>query len=258
MFGGHFYHERVRKTVAVFGSLFTQLYVIRKNSSGASMSQVRVPLSYAPKQKFLDRINQQENLADESIALKLPRMSFEMTSIAYDSIRQLAKTNTTLVTSANREGTKRGKIQQSVPYIMTFSLTVYANNQDDALQVVEQILPYFAPQYTVTIKPYADHPTIKEDVPITLQSVSFINEYEGDLATRQIVQYVLDFEVKINFTGPINDGKIITAALTEFEFNKGDKYLTIKTAANSTVYYDSDYGFNTTYDFGELKSDDFT
>lgn len=108
-------------------------------------------------------------------------------------------------------------------------MNVYTNNQDDALQIVEQIVPYFAPQYTVTIKPYKEHPTIKEDVPITLQSVSFINEFEGQQESRQYVQYVLDFEVKINFTGPINEGKVITKAITEFEFEKGTKHLTTTT-----------------------------
>lgn len=259
MFGDHFYHERIRKTVAMFGSLFTRIHVMRVDNSGRTYSTIRVPLSYGPRQKFLARIQQSKNLpGDEDVAIRLPRMSFEMTSIAYDSTRQLSKTNTTLVTSENRVGTKRGKIQQSTPYIVTFSLNVYANNQEDALQIVEQILPYFAPQYSVTIKPYKDHPSIKEDVPITLQSVSFLNDYEGSFEQRQVVQYVLDFEVKINFTGPINDGNVITKALTEFEFNQGNKYLTIRTTADETIYYDSDYGFSQEYDYRELNSDDLT
>lgn len=258
MFKDYFYHERIRKTVALFGSLFTRIHVVRSDATGKTLSTVRVPLAYAPRSKFLARLQQVQDLeTDQSIAIKLPRMTFEMTSIAYDSTRQLAKTNNTLVTASTVSGTKRAKIQQSTPYIITFSLGIYANNQDDALQIVEQILPYFAPQYTVSIKPYSDYPTIKEDVPITLQSVSFINDFEGAQETRQTVQYTLDFEVKVNFTGPIGDSNVITKALTEFEFKQGEKFLTIKTEADDTIYYDSDYGFTQTYDFEDIASDDF-
>tara|TARA_B110000858_G_scaffold184492_1_gene225759 strand:- start:801 stop:1583 length:783 start_codon:yes stop_codon:yes gene_type:complete len=258
MLGTYFYHERIRKTVALFGSLFTRIQIQRTTSSGGSYGQVRVPLSYAPRSKFLARIEAAKDLpGDESIAIKLPRMSFEMTAISYDSTRQLSKTNNTLVAGASGTSTGRSKIRQSTPYIINFSLNVYTNNQDDALQIVEQILPYFAPQYTVTIKPYKEHPSIKEDVPITLQSVSFINEFEGQQESRQYVQYVLDFEVKINFTGPIDEGKVITKALTEFEFEKGNKYLTtITTPDPSVIYYDSDFGFSETYDYEDIGSDD--
>lgn len=258
MLGTYFYHERIRKTVALFGSLFTKIHVMRTTSAGASINQVRVPLSYAPRSKFLARLEQVENLpGDETVAIKLPRMSFEMTAISYDSTRQLSKTNNTLVAGASGTSTGRSKIRQSTPYIINFSLNVYTNNQDDALQIVEQIVPYFAPQYTVTIKPYKEHPSIKEDVPITLQSVSFINEFEGQQESRQYVQYVLDFEVKINFSGPINEGKVITKAITEFEFEKGTKHLTTTTTPNpSTIYYDSDYGFTSTYDYADIISDD--
>ena len=258
MFNQYFYHERIRKTVALFGSLFTRISVVRKDANGKVMSQVQVPLAYAPRSKFLARLQQVGDLnTDQSVAIKLPRMTFEMTSIAYDSTRQLAKTNNQLRNSSANDGTKRTKIRQSTPYIITFSLGIYCNNQDDALQIVEQILPYFSPTYTVTIKPYSDYPDIKEDTPITLQSVAFLNEFEGAQETRQTVQYTLDFEVKVNFTGPISDGSIITKAITEFEFNEGNKFLTVNTEADpNTILYDSDYGFTETYDYENVSDDD--
>ena len=108
MFGGHFYHEKTKKAVALFGRLFNNIYVIRKNSSGAVISQVKVPLSYAPKQKFLERVRENPDLNDDTkVAIKLPRMSFEITSIAYDATRQLAKTTTFNTTSSNADVNKR-------------------------------------------------------------------------------------------------------------------------------------------------------
>ena len=151
---------------------------------------------------------------------------------------------------------KRAKINTYVPYNITFQLNIYAKTQDDALQIVEQIMPYFAPQYNLTMSPLAAYPGLKEDVPITLQSVSFINEGEGLQEQRQTVQYVLDFEVKISFTGPISDGEVITKAITELELNQGTKYSTITTTPTVIPQYDSDYGFTQTYNYEEISSDD--
>jgi len=124
MFGTHFYHEKTRRAVAIFGKLFNNLYVIRKNSAGASTSQVKVPLAYAPKAKYLDRIRENPNLnTDTKVALKLPRMSFEITSLAYDAARAIAKSNnfTKFGTTVNN----RNKFYTAVPYIITFQLNIY-------------------------------------------------------------------------------------------------------------------------------------
>ena len=155
MFGTYFYHERIRKSVAIFGRMFNDMYVLRKNASGGVISQVKIPLAYAPKQKFLERIRTNPSLTDDQqVAIRLPRMSFELLNIAYDSTRQLPKTN-----SINRAGTvtsKRNKILGHVPYTLNFQLSIYTKNQDDALQLVEQILPRFNPSYTLSVKPLAD------------------------------------------------------------------------------------------------------
>lgn len=209
----HFYHERIRKSVAMFGSLFNNIYVIRKNSSNQVISQARVPLSYAPSTSFLDRIRENADLVnDTKVAIKLPRMSFEITSFQYDSQRQLQKVN-----NLNKgTGQTRNKIYTFTPYIIGFQLNVYAKTQDDALQIVEQIIPYFNPQYTLTIKPFSDYSDIKEDVPITLNGLTYSDAYEGSLDNRRIIQYTLDFTMLANFYGPLTETAIIKKSIVDF------------------------------------------
>ena len=253
MFGPHFYHQKVRKCVAAFGSLFTNLHVIRKNSAGTVISTVRVPLSYAPRDKFIERIQGLPDIQrDEAVALKLPRMSFEITSFIYDDTRQLQKRNTTIHNqSLNDDGGLKAKVTRSVPYNITFSLTIYAKAQDDSLQLVEQILPFFSPQYTMTMVPFKEEfPEIKEDMPITLQGVSYLSDFEGPMEQRSVLQYVLDFEMKMSFTGPITNGNIITKAITEYNFTENVDNYRIEyqpTAFNRLPSGDSDFNVNISY-----------
>jgi hypothetical protein len=253
MFGTWFYHKRVRTAVAVFGSLFNNLYVLRKNSSGETISQVKVPLSYAPRRDFISRLNEMNNGedAERRVAMKLPRMSFEIVSLVYDASRQLPKSNNfskSLATTVN----ERRKMYVSAPYTLIFQLSIYAKSQDDGLQVVEQILPYFTPQYTVSVKPFSDIPSLTEDMPITIQSVSLEDNYEGAIGDRRTIVYTLDFEVKMNLHGPVNEGKIIRDV-------KSNLYLQGAGLLDSDVFIealqiipdpiavnaDSDYGFVT-------------
>ena len=200
MFGTWFYHKRVRTAVSIFGSLFNNLYVLRHNSSGETISQVKVPLSYAPKRNFLARIEQMQNgeQNERVVAIKLPRCSFEITSAIYDTTRQLQKTQQ-ISKQLTGSTTKRTKLYTSTPYNMGFDLNIYAKSQDDALQIVEQILPYFAPQYTLTMKPFSDIASLTEDVPITLTGVSFNDDFEGAIEQRRTIVYTLSFEMKISF-----------------------------------------------------------
>lgn len=253
MFGNYYYHERIRKTVAMFGKLFNDIYVLRKNSSGDVISQVKVPLSYAPKDKFLERIRENPDLYnDQKVAIKLPRMSFEIVSVTYDPTRQLPKTN--YVNKAGTSNSSRSKIYTYVPYNISFQLSLYAKNQDDALQIVEQIIPYFNPQYTLTIKPLADFPDIKEDVPVTLTGVTFTDDYEGSVEQRRTIIYTLDFDIKINFYGPIGEQGIIRKSIVEFyQIGAGladsDVLLQKLTVEPNplNVSPDSDYGFTETW-----------
>lgn len=215
MFGTHFYHQKVRKCVAMFGTLFNNIYVIRKNTAGAAISQIRAPLSYAPKEKYLERIRENPDLsANSQVALKLPRMSFEITSFGYDPTRQLNKvSNFNTIGTAN---TNRQKFFSPVPYNINFQLNIYAKTQDDALQMVEQILPTFNPQYTLTIKPFSsEYPDFKEDIPIVIQSLSFADDFEGAVEQRRTIIYTLDFEMKVQFYGAITNSEIIRTAQTD-------------------------------------------
>lgn len=195
----------------MFGSLFNNIYVLRKNSSGGTIGTVKVPISYAPREQALVRIRDNANLdTDTGLGIKLPRLSFEMLAFTYSPERQLQKmgkiqksipSDTTVVS--------RNKIYNYVPYTISFQLNLYAKSQDDGLQILEQILPYFTPQYSLTIKPFSDYADVKEDVPIILQGVAYSDTYEGAVGDRRVINYQLDFEMHANFYGPFNAGKII-------------------------------------------------
>ena len=257
MFGTYFYHEKVRKAVAIFGRLFNNIYVLRKNSSGSVISQVKAPLSYAPKSKYLERIRENPSLTDNSqVAIKLPRMSFEITSFAYDTSRQLAKTST--FNTLGSVSTTRQSFFAPVPYTLTFQLNVYAKSHDDALQIVEQILPYFNPQYTLSVKPFPTvYPEFKEDVPIAMQSLSFTDDYDGALEQRRTIIYTLDFEMKINFHGPVAQSSVIKTAITDLHqigvglADSDVKLETLTTTPDPLGSFgsaDSDFGFDTIID----------
>jgi len=236
MFGTHFYHQRIRKAVAVFGSLFNDIYVVRKDAAGNSLSQVKVPLSYSPKRDFVARIdamNDGEN-AERQIALKLPRLSFEILAMQYDAARQMPRTNSCVVFPDNY-GDGASKLYTPVPYIISFQLNAYAKTQDDALQIVEQILPYFTPNYTVTIKPLNDFDVV-EDSPITMTGITFSDDYEAPLESRRSIIYTMDFDMKLYLYKSIADGsKIIEEACVNFLNLDGgtDEELFVKTCTDS-------------------------
>ena len=254
MFGGHYYHERIRKSVSIFGRLFNNLYVIRKDASGGVLNQLKVPLSYAPKQKYLERIRENPSLENDTrVAIKLPRMSFEIVDISYDLTSQLTK-----VSNFNTQGSsvaKRQKFFSPVPYNIGFSLSIYAKNQDDALQLVEQILPTFNPQYTLSIFPFKDiYPDFVEDVPIVITSVTFEDDYQSTLEQRRTIVYNLTFEMKVQFYGDIENKDVIrTSNAKLFNMNAGlndsDIYLErVTVTPNPTTVFgmpDSDFGFTT-------------
>lgn len=245
MLSGHFYHKKFRKAVATFGTLFNNLYIIRTSTAGETLSQLKVPLTYAPKRKFLDRLQQNPNLDDDTqVAVKLPRMSFEIVDLFYDPARQLQKNNS--FTQSNNAIALRNQFYSFVPYTISFQLNIYTKTQDDALQLVEQILPYFNPQYTLTMKPFDDYPQVKEDIPIAITGVSFADDYEGALETRRTIIYTLNFEMKLNIYGPINERGIIRKANANiFDQGTNDQIQLLSVTPNPlNVSPDSDFGFN--------------
>ena len=225
MFGKHFYNERVRKSVAVFGAMFNNLHVVRKGG-GKTFSQMKVPIAYAPQRKFLERIQEMYDGedAERQLAIRLPRMSFEVTNIQYDIARQLPKVN-----NYHRDGIedryKNNKFYTSTPYIITFELNIYGKSHDDCLQCVEQIIPYFTPQYNVAVKPLADFDDIVEDVPVILQSTAFTDDYEGGLEGRRTIIYTMTFDMKVAFYGPKQESNIITRIDVDFWHMDPEYYL---------------------------------
>lgn len=213
MFGDHFYHATMRKSVAVFGTLFNNLRVIRKAADGSVLNQVRVPLAYGPKQKFLARLDQETGF-DAPMAIKLPRMAFEITGLDIDTTQKLQKRNQ-IVESHASDVTKKKTIKHFTSYNIAMSLYIMAKNQDDGLQVVEQILPYFSPEYNVTIRP-VDGFNHKQDVAVVLNSVNIDDQYEGDFVERRVLIYQLDFTMKMKFFGPTGDSKIIREINIDF------------------------------------------
>lgn len=218
MFGDHFYHATMRKSVAVFGTLFNNLRVIRKAADGSVLNQVRVPLAYGPKQKFLARLDQETGF-DAPMAIKLPRMAFEMTSLTIDTAQKTPKRNKIVELHAS-DVTKKKTIKHWTSYDIGMSLYIMAKNQDDGLQIVEQILPYFTPEYTVTITP-VDGFTHKQDVAVILGGVNIDDQYEGDFTERRVLIYQLDFVMKMKFYGPTGDQGVIREINIDFK-DKGN------------------------------------
>lgn len=212
----YFYNATIRKTVAVFGSLFNNLYtgkIIRDKLTNIS----RVPLAYGPRERFLVRLRKSDNNDQSDVAIKLPRMSFEITSLSNDPQNKLNKNNVRVFPSENTHS--RTVVRQSTPYILGMSLVIMSRDQDTALQVLEQIIPSFDPSYTISVKNF-EGPNTKTDLPITLNSVSLQDDYEGDFESgRRLILYTLDFSLKIKFTGSINNTKKIIKSITVDLYN---------------------------------------
>lgn len=202
MLGTYYYHEIIRKTIIAFGTLFNQIYIKHKDANGADYSEMRVPLAYGPTQKFLARLEQQSNL-NKPVQTTLPRMSFEMVSIEYDSSRKSGITQTFKAVGSNAQ---LKKVFMPVPYNIGFELSILCKLNDDALQIVEQILPYFQPAFNLTID-LVESIGEKRDIPIVLNSVSFQDDYEGDFSTRRALIYTLQFTAKTYLFGPVADNQ---------------------------------------------------
>ena len=189
----YFYNEILRRTIIGFGTLFNSIEIQQEGSA------IRIPLAYGPTQKFLARIEQSPDL-NKPMAITLPRMSFEFTGLTYDPSRKVSTTQT-FVAKDKDDGTETKKTFMPVPYNMQFELSIFTKLNDDALQIVEQILPYFQPSYNLTIE-LVDEIREKRDVPIVLESATMQDDYEGDFSTRRVLYYTLRFTAKTYLFGP--------------------------------------------------------
>ena len=225
MFGQHFYHKQIRNTVIAFGTIFNNINIRRLDSSGNPLQNIRVPLSYSPKEKFLARLEQQADLTgdDSSVAITLPRMSFDITGYAYDSTRKLNKNQKISNVKTSGDTAKLNTQYSPVPYNVSIGLNVFTSSSDDGLQIIEQILPYFQPDYTVTMIVDRDYMDTKRDIPFILESVDYEDTYTGALTDRRRIIYTLKFTAKIYLYGPIGSSAVIRKSSADLYTTTADK-----------------------------------
>ena len=256
MLGTYYYHEIIRKTIISFGTVFNDISIKHQNSSGEDYSELNIPLSYGPAQKFLARLEQQADL-NKPVQTTLPRMSFEMNSVSYDPSRKAGVTQTFKAS----DGTNLKKVYMPVPYNIGFELSIFTKLNDDALQIVEQILPYFQPAFTLTVdlvKSIGE----KRDIPLILDNVAFQDDYEGDFSTRRALIYTLNFTAKTYLFGPVAESSEGLIKKVQVDYYPETNTKTAKRIQRYTVAPDpvtagpdDDFGFSeSTSIFSDAKS----
>ena len=256
MFGSHFYNEGIRRLTIAFGQLFNNVIVQNKSSTGAVTKRYRVPLAYAPKEKFLVRLDEQSNLDNRQFAQKLPRMGFEMTGLSYDPSRKINKMQKFRQVKTGEDGKVLNFNYTPVPYNVNYTLNIFTATAENGLIIVEQILPFFQPDFTVTINMVPDL-GIKRDVPIILNDVNYEDSYDGTFTTRRAVIYTLNFTAKTYLFGPMSNQKVIKEVQDDLyaDTNTGadktreERIIITPNPANADA--DDDFGFNETTSFFE-------
>jgi len=218
MFGRTFYHDTLRKYVILFGTLFNDIWINRPDNAGNVKQSLKVPLSYGPREKFLARIEGIDSNRDPQenpFSIVLPRMGFEITGFNYAPERKLPTRNS-FVQTVTDDNTKKKHVYNPVPYDINFSLSIFVKNTTDGTRIIEQILPFFTPEWTSTIQLVDDAPIdIKLDIPVVLTSVSQDDVYEGSFEERRALIWQLDFTMKGVFFGPVYKQEIINLANTQ-------------------------------------------
>jgi hypothetical protein len=252
MFGTHFYNEGIRKLVISFGQVFNNIYVQNTAADGAVTKRFRVPLAYAPKEKFLARLDQQADLENRNFAVVLPRMGFEMAGLSYDANRKLNKMNKVRRVKTNEaDGKVMNYNYTPVPYNVDFTLNIFTATAENGLQIVEQILPYFQPDYTITIKAVPELEIVR-DIPIILNSVNYEDSYTGNFDRRRAVIYTLSFTAKTYLYGPMTNQSIIKSTQADLhtdlpQASREERVIVVPNP--TTADADDDFGFTTTISF---------
>ena len=206
MLGQSFYHETIRKVIVGFGTMFNDIQLVRKDGSGNISQTMKVPLAYGPREKFLVRLRDDADLAKQ-VAITLPRIGFEIQNLSYDATRKLNRVQKYKKIKSGRSKTLESQYMP-VPYNLDVQLYILAKQSDDALQIIEQILPFFQPDYTITINDMAEM-GIKRDVPVILNGITYEDDYIGEFETRRAIIYTLTFTVKFYLYGPVTAQSII-------------------------------------------------
>jgi len=250
MLGQYFYNESLRKTIIAFGSLFNDIYITRKTAAGVEAQTLKVPLAYGPKQKFMVRLDADPNL-DQKVAITLPRIGFEISGFDYDPTRKLNRIiKRKKVSNTADKVLKQMSTQYTpVPYNVNFELFVMTKNSDDGIQIVEQILPFFQPEYTVTINEVPEMAVIR-DVPIVLNSIGYEDTYTGSFTERRAIIYTFNFVAKAYVYGPVTTSKPITkteaTAYADLQDKAPPRVARVTQQAVGTPDADDNFGFNET------------
>jgi len=237
----YFYNEILRRTIIAFGTLFNSIS-IKQSGGETDASIIRVPLAYGPTQKFLARLTQSPDL-NKATSLSLPRMSFEFTGLTYDPGRKVTTTQKIVVQNPDSDTPDEKKVYMPVPYNMQFELSIMCKLNDDALQIVEQILPYFQPAYNLSVN-LVGSINEKRDIPVVLENITMQDDYEGDFESRRVLLYTLRFTAKTYLFGPVTDASkdIITKStvnyLTGTDTSNATRNLTYSVVPRAIQNYD--------------------
>lgn len=231
MFGQVDYHSAIRKYIIMFGNMFNDIDVVRFNTAGNAVQTIRVPIAYGPKEKFLARLRQDPDISP-SVSTTLPRLSFEVTGFNYDPARQMNKQNRITSIGSGNNSLRSGFAPS--PYNIDVSLYGMFANNEDAVQVVEQILPYFRPEWTNSVK-IVPSLGIYVDVPTVLQGMTMEDTYEADFQTRRAIIYTFNFTVKGYIYGPVTNKGVITRTKVDFHIPSAN------TATGNVIVNTSDF-----------------
>jgi hypothetical protein len=252
MLGTRFYNQSFRKLIIAFGQIFNNVVIQRTNSTGGVTARIKVPLAYAPKEKFLVRLDQQANLESREFATTLPRMGFEITGLSYDSSRKLTRVQKYSKVKSGEDGKKMNYNYSPVPYNISMNLYVFTATAEDGLQIIEQILPFFQPDYTVTVNVVPDL-DIKRDIPIVLGNIGYEDTYDGEFTNRRAVIYTLSFTAKTYLFGPMNNQGVIKQTQadlysdTDTTSKREERIVVVPDPTSADA--DDDFGFTTTISF---------
>lgn len=264
MFGRTWTHDVLRKYIILFGTVFNDIYIQRDDSNGEIIQTLKIPLTYGPREKVLARLEGDAEL-DRQIAILVPRITFEMTTFEYDPTRKLNTLNKLTKQNANAGTDDEVLYQyQPVPYDINFTMSILVKNAEDGTRIIEQILPYFTPEWTASVNlvPEVDGP---RDIPIILNDVSVEDSYEGDFTQRRAIIWTLNFTMKAWLYGPSKKSGLIKFAETTFRLTDDVDTATTSNTAN-TVVVSSQPGLtangtatsnsSATVDYSEIKSTD--
>lgn len=212
MFARTFYHSSIKKYVSLFGTLFNDIFINKEDDTDQVLQTIKVPLTYAPRDKMLARLRENPDLG-KPLSQVLPRMSFLITGITYDSARKLVTTGR--YTSKTTTAAAPSNVYNPVPYTISFDLNIASRTTEEGSKIVEQILPYFTPDWSITAN-LVPELSLTHDIPVVLKTCTYDDAYEGDYSERRAVVWTLSFDMFVYFYGPIKESKIIKMANTNF------------------------------------------